>query len=309
MNIRNGIAVALTCCLAGLFSAAFCQDDGDSPYDDFGGSSDSQESSYTAPSTPSPSASYGSGPGNVLSVPGDAKTISEAMVAARMGDTVYVGPGVYKERIIMAPGVALISRGLFEAKIDGMGRGTVVTMSKNCVISGFEVTNGTIGIFSSDMGNEINSCRIVNNWMTGIITVRHLPKIQDNIIAFNRASGIQGWDVRSTAATVNHNSIAYNANHGIAIGGSSEFIIENNVIAFNERFGLKILQESEKIQVSNNNFFRNLYQPGRPLPENNFAFDPAFIAPRSGMNFKPDPGQCCKEKGSDDENLGARLTY
>jgi len=244
----------------------------------------------------------------VINVPSDAKTISAAMITARMGDTVKVAPGVYRERVIMAPGVFLISSVLFDAKISGGGRGTVVTMSKNCSIYGFEVTDGTIGIFSSDMGNEIASCRIVNNWMTGIITVRHLPKIQDNVIAFNRASGIQGWDVRSTSATVNHNSIAFNGNHGIAIGGSSEFIIENNIIAFNERFGLKILEAPEKIQVSANNFWKNLYQPGKPLPDNNFAFDPAFIAPRS-LNFKPDPGQCCKSKGSDDENIGARLSY
>jgi parallel beta-helix repeat protein len=245
----------------------------------------------------------------VINVPSDAKTISAAMITARMGDTVRVAPGVYRERVIMAPGVFLISSGLFDAKIDGGGRGTVVTMSKNCSIYGFEVRHGTIGIFSSDMGNEIASCRIVKNFMTGIITVRHLPKIQDNIIAFNRASGIQGWDVRSTSATVNHNSIAFNGNHGIAIGGSSEFIIENNVIAFNERFGLKILEVPEKIQVSANNFWKNLYQPGKPLPSNNFAFDPAFIAPRADLNFKPDPGQCCKSKGSDDENIGARLSY
>jgi len=245
----------------------------------------------------------------VIDVPGQAKTISGAMVTARMGDTVKVAPGVYRELVIMAPGVFLISESLFDAKIDGGGRGTVVTMSKNCTIYGFEVTGGTVGIFSSDMGNEIASCRIVNNWMTGIVAVRHLPKIQDNIIAFNRASGIQGWDVRSTAATINHNSIAYNGNHGIAVGGASEFIIENNVIAFNEKFGLKILESPEKIQVSANNFWRNLYQPGKPLPDNNFAFDPAFIAPRSGLNFKPDPGQCCKSKGTDDENIGARLNY
>jgi nitrous oxidase accessory protein NosD len=231
------------------------------------------------------------------------------MVTARTGDTVYVNPGTYKERIIMAPGVALVSRSLFEAVIDGKGRGTVVTMSKGSSISGFEIRNGTIGIFSSDMGNEISSNRIVLNGMTGIITVRHLPKIQDNIIAFNRASGIQGWDVRSTAVSVNHNSIAFNGNHGIAVGGASEFIIENNIIAFNERFGLKVLQDMEKIQVSDNNFFKNLFQPGRPLPDGNHSFDPAFISPRKGLNFKPDPGSCCKAKSSENEDLGARLTY
>jgi parallel beta-helix repeat protein len=272
MNIRNGIIAAFSC-LAGLLLAA-------------------------------PSAAA------VINVPSEeARTISEAMIKVKMGDTVLVAPGVYKERVVMTAGVALISTSLFEAKIDGQGRGTVVTMAKNSSISGFEIRNGTIGVFSSDLGNEINQNRIVNNWQTGIITVRHLPKIEDNIIAFNRSSGIQGWDVRSSSVSINHNSIVYNGNHGIAMGGSSEIIIENNIIAFNERFGLKVLKEPEKVQVSSNNFYKNLWAPNRPLPENNHSFDPAFLAARRGMNFKQDPNRCCKAKSEEDENLGARLTY
>ncbi|MCL2182869.1 MAG: DUF1565 domain-containing protein [Chitinispirillia bacterium] len=271
MNVRIRIVAAAFMCAAGLFSAAYAQ--------------------------------------NVINVPGDAKTITEAMISARTGDIVKVSPGVYRERVIMAPGVALVSTEQFGAKIDGGGRGTVITMARNGILAGFEIRNGTIGVFVSEMGNEISNNRIINNWMTGIITVRHLPKIVDNVIAFNRASGIQGWDVRSTTASINHNSIAYNGNHGIAMGGLSEVIIENNVIAFNERFGLKVLQDLEKIQVSKNNFWRNLFQPGKPLPDNNFAFEPAFIAPRSGLDFKSDPGQCCKEKSDDGDNLGARLDY
>ncbi|NLW32168.1 MAG: hypothetical protein GXY77_12020 [Fibrobacter sp.] len=235
-------------------------------------------------------------------------SISEAMMKTRVGDTVWVDNGVYREKVLIAPGVTLIARSLFKAVIDGGGRGTVVTMGKNSTISGFEIRNGTIGIFSNSSGNSITSCRIIKNWQTGIIIVRHLPKIEDNIIAFNRGSGIQGWDVRSTNATINHNSIAYNGNHGVAVGGSSEFIIENNVVAFNERFGLKILSDAERIQVSNNNFYRNLFSP-KPIPSGNFSFDPAFISPRTIMNFKSDPAHCCKAKGTDNEELGARLTY
>jgi len=236
------------------------------------------------------------------------RNISEAMIRSKMGDTIWVDNGVYREKVMMAPGVTLMSRTLFKAVIDGGGKGTCVTMAKGSCISGFEIRNGTIGVFSNGSGNVISSCRIINNWQTGIIVVRHLPKVEDNIIAFNRASGIQGWDVRSTAATVNHNTIAFNGNHGVAVGGSSEIVLENNVIAYNERFGLKVLQESERIQVANNNFYRNLMSP-RPLPSGNFSFDPAFMSPRSTLNFKSDPALCCKAKGTDNEELGARLTY
>lgn len=235
-------------------------------------------------------------------------TIAEAMMRSRVGDTVWVESGIYRERILIAPGVTLMARSTFQSIIDGGGRGTVVTMGKNTAIGGFEIRNGTIGVFSNGSGNQIISCRIVRNWQTGIIVVRHLPKIEDNIIAFNRASGIQGWDVRSTNATINHNTIAYNANHGVAVGGSSEIIMENNVVAYNERFGLKILSDAERIQVSNNNFYSNLRSP-RPIPDGNFSFNPAFTSPRTNMNFVSDPAQCCSAKGTDNENLGTRISY
>ena len=308
MNIRNFVVVALVC-VVGVFSAAFADEPNVSEAATEAVESYGESEAIADPQVASPWAAARTYSEGVIRVPGQFATISDAMLTAKTGDTVLVAPGVYRECVVMAPGVTLISSDLFGAKIDAGGKGTAVTMGRGTSISRFEIKNGTIGIFSSDIGNSITENRIVNNWMTGIITVRHLPLIQDNIIAFNRASGIQGWDVRSTAATVNHNSIAYNGNHGISIGGSSEFIIENNVIAFNEKVGLRVLQEAEKIQVSANNFWQNMWQPGKPLPDNNFAFDPAFIAPRSGMDFKPDPGQCCKEKSAEGENLGARLTY
>jgi len=236
------------------------------------------------------------------------RTIGDAMLKARIGDTVWVDNGVYHENIIMAPGVSLIARSIFQATIDGDGKGTAVTMAKNSSISGFEIRNATIGIFSNHSGVTISSCRIMNNWQTGIITVRHLPKIEDNVIAYNRGSGIQGWDVRSTAASINHNTIAFNSNHGVAIGGSSEIIMENNVVAYNERFGLKINNNAKSIQIKNNNFYKNLLSFS-PLPSGNFSFDPVFIAPRAKLNFKSDPTQCCKAKGTDNEELGARINY
>jgi parallel beta-helix repeat protein len=243
-----------------------------------------------------------------LSVPSSGmRTIGEAMIKAKAGDTVHVANGVYHERIFVKSGVALVSRIVFGAKLDGMGRGTVVTLGKNSAISGFVIKNGTIGIFSNGAGNVIEKCRIIKNWQTGIITVRHLPKIEDNIIAFNRASGIQGWDVRSTVASINHNTIAYNANHGIAMGGKSNVIIENNVVAYNERYGLKLSDDSEDSEITKNNFYKNLVSWAR-TPEGNYQFDPAFMSPRGRLDFKPDPSLCCKVKGSDNEDLGTRVS-
>lgn len=234
------------------------------------------------------------------------QTIGEAMIKAKVGDTIFVENGVYRERVFLKSGTFLVARNMHKATIDGLGRGTAVTLGKNCTIRGFEVRNGTIGLFSNSAGNNIEQCRIAKNWQTGIIVVRHLPKIEDNVIAFNRASGIQGWDVRSTVSSINHNTIAFNSNHGVAMGGKSNIIIENNVIAFNERHGLKISDASMKSEISKNNFYRNMPSVQK-VPDGNFSFDPAFIAPRAGLNFRSNPKLCCKIKGSDNENLGARL--
>lgn len=245
--------------------------------------------------------------GEAISVPSiGIKTINQAMLSARSGDTVWVSDGVYKERVFVKAGVALVARNIFKAIINGGGKGTTVTLSVHSSIKGFVITNGTIGVFSKDPDNAILSCRITGNWQTGIICVRHLPKIEDNVIAFNRASGIQGWNLRSTSATINHNTIAFNRNHGVALGGISEVILENNMITFNERFGIKLSHGSEKSVLSKNNIFGNLSLTNK-LPPENFAFDPKFTSPRSSMNFTVESKLPCCAFGSDNKILGARF--
>jgi len=235
-------------------------------------------------------------------------SITAAIVKARAGDTVLVENGTYKERIFIKAGIILRAMNKHKAIIDGRGRGITVAMGPNSSIIGFVVQNGTIGIFTKNANISIIKCLIRKNWQTGIISIRHLPRIEDNIIAFNRSSGFQGWNVRSTTSTMNHNTIAFNGNHGIAAGGTSTIIIENNTIAYNERFGLKLDDEAECSTITNNNFYNNLWQL-KELPKGNYTFDPGFISPRKSMNFRPDPKICCQIKGTDNENLGARLDY
>jgi OOP family OmpA-OmpF porin len=245
--------------------------------------------------------------GEAISVPSvGVKKIGEAMINAKAGDTVFVDDGVYRELVFVKAGVSLVARNTFKAVIDGKGKGTVVTLSANSSISGFEIRNGTIGVLSREAGNAISNCRIVRNWATGIIAVRHLPKIEDNVIAFNRASGIQCWDVRSTNASINHNTIAFNANNGIALGGSCDVVIENNMITFNERNGIKHSAQSVRTQMVKNNLFGNL-QLTKNTPEGNFSFDPKFSSPRVKMDFKVETDQPCCMYGSDNKILGSRI--
>lgn len=241
-----------------------------------------------------------------LIVPDDYKTISLALVKAKAKDTVQVKEGVYKEQIKLSSGIALVSRSIFKAVINGEGVKNAVIMGNKSSISGFEIRNAQIGVYSEGTDNIITKCYIHDNKQTGITCVGHLPKIEDNIIVNNDGSGIQGWDVRSTISTINHNTIAYNANHGIAIGGKSDIVVENNIITFNTKLGLKV-EPTVKIKLLKNNFYSNgdLFPT---LPEDNFSFEPMFVAV-SSMNFMLTKNSRCRNMASDADDLGARIIY
>jgi hypothetical protein len=236
----------------------------------------------------------------------EASSIGQAMLKAKKGDTVWVEEGVYREQVYVNPGVALIAKSMFKAKIDGSGRDRVVNMGNHSTLSGFDVVNGSIGVYSEGAANAVTRCRIRNNLQTGIMAVGHLPRIQDNLIVYNRGSGIQGWDVRSTIATINHNTIAYNSNHGLSIGGNSDIVVENNILAHNQKIGVKI-EPTVKITFRNNTFYGNT-ELVEALPANNFSCDPMFIAPQL-LNFALSDSSQCIQRGTDNDNLGARSPY
>jgi hypothetical protein len=235
------------------------------------------------------------------------QAISQAMLLAKAGDTIAAGDGMYAEEVQIKANVTLKARTQFKAIIDGKGKGCAVTLGGNATIDGFELRNATIGITSRTSENAVIRCRITGMRESGIICVGHAPKIEDNVIVFNKGSGIQGWDLLAMGSSINHNTIAFNRNNGIALEGKSAVAVENNIIAFNERSGLKLSNASEAsttMNVIKNVFFENSAMSYIKL-EDNFAFDPEFIGPRK-MNFSLKPGSSCKNKGSDGEDLGAR---
>jgi nitrous oxidase accessory protein NosD len=245
--------------------------------------------------------------GKSIDVPsGKYKTITEAMLAASSGDTIWVEPGVYHEKVVVYPGVALKSRTMYKAVINGDQRGTVVTLGKKASITGFDIRNGTIGVFSKSVGNAVTRCRILYNWQTGVMCVRNLAKIEDNIIAFNGASGIQVYQASVSTGSINHNTIAFNGNHGIAIAENSPAIIQNNIIAFNERYGFVLQGKSRDVKIVSNDIFGNLIG-SPPLPPENFSFDPGFSSPRLKLDFTATSKSAANRKGVDNEVLGARF--
>jgi len=220
---------------------------------------------------------------NIIKVPSSqAKTIEHAILLAKSFDTIIVSKGIYYGNILLKANVTLKSENPFEAILDGGGRGTIVTLGGNSSIIGFEIRNGTIGISSSKAVNNIINCKIIRNNQCGIICIGDLPLIQNNIIAFNKGSGILGRDVFSQKATISNNTIAYN-NNGISLSGNSNVIIEKNIIAFNQNFAIKH-SENAKTSLSHNDFFKNGISPSFSL-ENNYNVDPKFISPIKELNF------------------------
>ncbi len=232
-----------------------------------------------------------------LNVPSkDYPTINSALAKAQVADTVILDDGVYHERILIDAGLCVMARNPHKAIIDGGGRGTVVAMNDDSRLLSVVVKNGTIGVFTRARNVFISDCYILNNYMTGIMFVRQMPTIVENVIAFNAGSGIQTWDVKGSGESLHHNTIAYNQNHGISLGGQSTFKIEYNIIAFNKNMAIKTWGNSGKVEIVNNNFYDNLMQD---LPANNASYDPVFKSPRIHLNFRVTSKDACKNCDSD----------
>ncbi len=244
-----------------------------------------------------------------ITVPSEGiKTITQALAKAKPGDTVRVTPGVYREHLELMSGVTLISTELFKAVIDGAGRKDVVTISYNCTIIGFEIANGNVGVVSRGPGNSIQKCRICKNKSSGILCTGNLPEIVNNVVVFNQGSGIQVIDVASAVSSINHNTIAYNGNNGIIYSGTGGITVENNIIVSNAGQSIKT-QDTDKVKITHNILFGNR-DFKLVIPENNFAFDPLFTAPkRKAMDFSLQKDSQAINKGNDTRNLGALLNY
>ena len=230
--------------------------------------------------------SYYTFAGNSLTVPSKKySTITHALAKVKSGDTIWVKEGIYKEPIKISSGITLVSQSLFKAVIDGAGSTNAVSMGNKSTLTGFEIKNARIGVYSEGVDNTISKCFIHDNQLSGISCVGHLPMIVDNIISENGGSGIQGWDVRSTISTVNHNTIAYNSN---------------------EILGYKV-EPQVKIKLLRNNFYLNT-ELIPLLPSDNFSFDPMFIAAVS-KNFMLSKKSKCRKMASDNKDIGARIVY
>jgi len=216
---------------------------------------------------------------DIIAVPASSRQLEIALTRAQRGDTLMLENGRYRGGFRVPAGVCIMAKEYGKAEIQARGREKVISLSNGNTLSGLRITGGTIGVYSEGMDNSILACMISHNRQTGILAVAHFVEIEDNLIFRNSGSGIQLWDVETDGEILN-NTIVFNENHGISIGGTSRVGLVNNIIAFNGRFVVQINAESEVFQEFN--VFLSYIQVNMVLPENNFSFDPEFENP--GVN-------------------------
>ncbi len=238
------------------------------------------------------------------------QNIMSAITAGQPGDTVLVKPGVYKENVIVSNGVVLASEPPLSAVLDGARRTYAVTVSGRSALCGFEIRNGNFGVYSKGVGNSIEKCRIVNNSRTGVLCVGGLPKITDNIIAFNGGSGVVGYELQADVfPVIDHNTIAYNLNNGITIAKPIRIGISDNIFAYNQHYGIKVAPKDLNVAISSNCFFANgISCNNKELQPSNIFCDPLFRNPRK-MDFTTSEKSKCLNRELPEKNPGARFGH
>jgi parallel beta-helix repeat protein len=182
--------------------------------------------------------------------------IAPAIQAARAGDTITIGPGIYNENLVITKSVALRGAG-----------------QDQTIIRGTDPAWPVIQIESEQpIEVAINSLTIADaKWLRSdqICAVAEVPRgicpngiqiggkvkvaIQNSTVSSNGLSGI--WTEDSSQATIKNSMISRNL-LGIVMLDSSQATIENSTISGNEYGGI-FLGGSAQASISDNRIFDN----------------------------------------------------
>jgi outer membrane protein OmpA-like peptidoglycan-associated protein len=222
-----------------------------------------------------------------IRVPGDYKTISDALGNADAGDTVFVKRGVYNENITLVMDVVLKGEDPLTTIIDGGRRGPTVMGTTGSEISHFTIRNGTEGILCENAMLYIHNNIVVDNHATGIAAFISLPEVANNVVYGNRWSGILAWGAKSLDSKIEQNVVLRNGYSGLALKGPSNVVAVNNIFMENHYYGIFADPASGQSRMDYNNIYKNYYPFNRFIKINrtNVSLDPIF---RNPSIFSPD---------------------
>jgi hypothetical protein len=187
--------------------------------------------------------------GEVLQVPSDFQSITEAIQASEAGDTVLIAPGIYMENLTVTKALTLSSWFLTTQDESYIGR-TIIDGNSNTVfflpnrekgvvnILGLTIRNGEDGIYAKAPFNLYNS---------------KITQCEDGIDYESGSGGI-----------CMNNSFVYNLDDGIDLDGTLAYtLIKDNFIAHNEDDGIEIRLhpyqgDTAYCRISNNTITNNL---------------------------------------------------
>ena len=170
---------------------------------------------------------------------------TEAIAAARAGDTIEIGPGIYNGNLVLDRTVSLIGRGA--PVIHGTGEGSVITVAaEGCAIQGLVVEHSGTMLASEDSGILLrsNRNRVEENELRDILFGIYLYHANDNLIRNNRITGRSYLDLGGRGS-------------GIHIWNSERNVLAGNIIT-QVRDGM-YLQNTYHSVIRGNRIFRLRY--------------------------------------------------
>jgi len=219
-------------------------------------------------------------------VPDEFGTIREALDAATFGDTVYVKPGTYNERVEIKEGVNLVSHSGIDGDtlVDGPGNKKVFKRAVGTIIDGTGIdAPGYLVSFAKDTTApmKLDGFTIINmpKYSTGLnlflVEIRGCsPEVANNILSGNRSwGGILstglgvglGPPLETVAKpTVRDNVIHDNYGPGISSGPNSAALIVGNEIFDNRQPG-SADEEQDAPGIG-------IREYARPVVENNVCY-------------------------------------
>ena len=204
------------------------------------------------------------GPARTLRVGADREftSIGQALAAASPGDTVRVGPGVYRESLRVERAVALVGDGA--PVVDGGGRGHVVEATAPLVLRGFVLQSSGKSVDNEDAGVMVRGARarVEYNRIEDVLYGVYLKDSPGSLVARNRirgkdlpdprrGDGIRLWYSSGTRIVANR----VERTRDVVIFFSDSLEIRDNHIS-DGRYGLHYMY-SDHNRFEGNRFVRN----------------------------------------------------
>jgi hypothetical protein len=216
-----------------------------------------------------------------LHVPGDAATISDALVQANPGDTVLVGPGTYRENLDYA-GKAVAVRsadGAARTVIDGATSAPVVSFTHQeppqAVLDGFTLHGHP---------EELSAAAPEPTpWGGAVAVAGASPTIENDVIGPAWAQAGSGVSILGGASTFGHDTISGNVaaqnrfsdGVGFAITGATQVTLLDNLVSGNS-FGIEI-SGAQLVSTQGNLVTRNEYGALSSAASDLRSVDDAFV--------------------------------